>query len=62
MKRCQCEKHEPPLFAACDAEVAPGETICVWCKGGHAKGLGTLRAISRTIGKSFRMWAERTFQ
>jgi hypothetical protein len=59
--RCQCNRHDPPLFALCEAKVAPGETICAWCANGHPQGLGTLQAIGRTIGKSFRLWAQRTF-
>jgi len=59
---CRCSDHDPPLFAACGAKVTPGETICAWCEGGHASGLGTLGAIGRTIKHSLRLWARRTFQ
>lgn len=60
--RCPCDNHEAPLFARCNAKLEPGETTCAWCRNGHVGGLGTFKAIGRTIGKSFRLWAERTFR
>lgn len=55
---CQCDRHDPPLFAACGAKAAPGELFCAWCKSGHPGGLDTLQAIGRTIGKSLKLWAK----
>jgi len=62
---CQCTSHDPPLFAACGAKAAPesGETqLCSWCWYGHQRGLDTLKCIGRTVGKSLRFWARRTFR
>lgn len=59
---CQCDRHDPPLFAACGAKAAPGELFCAWCKSGHPGGLGTLKAIGRTVGKSLKLWARWTFR
>lgn len=58
---CECNNHEPPLFAACNAKLAPGEKLCAWCRDGHVRGLGTWKAVGRTIELSLRLWVERTF-
>lgn len=63
---CQCDRHDPPLFAACGAKAAPGELFCAWCKSGHPGGLDTLRCVGRTVGRtvgrSLKLWAQRTFR
>jgi hypothetical protein len=59
---CACNRHDPPLFAACGAVAMPGEKYCAWCKCGHADPFGTLAAYGRTIKKSLRLWAERKFK
>lgn len=58
---CQCDRHDPPLFAQCGAKIATGEMFCEWCKNGHVGKLGVLKAVGRTVGHAMRLWARDKF-